>query len=563
MSVMNASVLQSAMRLWLKVSNADHFEKATWQPAEVQERKLLEVIRRNRETEYGREHDFAHVRSVADFQRAVPRNTYETLMPSITRMTHGEQNILTADAPLMFATTSGTTGRAKYIPVTPSYLHEYSHAIHVHTYRVLADHPDILGGKTLTSVSSDREGVTEGGIPYGAISGYLNRTQPSSIRKFYSLPQEIGMIKDIDRKYYLTLRHGLADDIRYLVTPNPSSLLLLAAKMNLYADELIHDIRTGTVNANFLPEDAPASLIASLRADPARAAELAAIVRRTGQLLPVDAWPNLRVISCWKGGTMPLYLAKLPDYYGNCHVRDFGYMASEGRGSTPLVNAGAGGVLSITSHFLEFLPEEQRDDPDAPLLTCEQLQPDHQYYVFLTTSAGLYRYDINDVVRVVDFYHKTPVIEFVRKGQGISSITGEKLTESQVTAAVLAVVKRYGFSIEHFTACVEWGEPPRYAFYVEMGDGMGAEECRRFLLAVDRALYEQNIEYESKRESQRLGPLVLKRVAPGSYQRLRQARVAEGAPEAQVKIPHLSTNMKFGERMDVVEEIRIEAEDPR
>nr|MDQ6906371.1 GH3 auxin-responsive promoter family protein [Chloroflexota bacterium] len=364
----------------------------------------------------------------------------------------------------------------------------------------------------------------------------------------------------IDRKYYLTLRHGLMDDIRYLVTPNPSSLLLLAEKMGAYADELIYDIREGTVNPRFLPEDAPAALTASLRADPARAAELAAIVRRTGQLLPVDAWPNLRVISCWKGGTMPLYLSKLPNYYGNCHVRDFGYMASEGRGSTPLVNAGAGGVLSVTSHFLEFLPEEQRDDPNAELLTCEQLQTNHQYYVFLTTSAGLYRYDINDVVRVVDFYHHTPVIEFVRKGQGISSITGEKLTESQVTAAVLEAVKRYGFNLEHFTACVEWGDPPHYTFYAELGDDVGTEECRRFLQAVDRALYAQNIEYESKRESQRLGPLVLKRVAPGSYQRLRQQRVAEGAPEAQVKIPHLSTNMKFGERLDVVEEIRVESE---
>jgi len=561
MSVSTTSkVMNSAMRLWLKVSDADHFEAATWQPGEIQQRKMLDIVRRNRETEYGRAHGFAAVRSVADFTRNVPRNTYETLTPSITRMTRGERNVLTADAPLMFATTSGTTGRAKYIPVTPSYLHEYSHAIHVHTYRVLADHPDVLEGKTLTSVSSDREGVTEGGIPYGAISGYLNRTQPASLRKFYSLPQEIGMIKDIDRKYYLTLRHGLADDIRYLATPNPSSLLLLAGKMSLYADELIHDIRTGTVNPNFLPEDAPAGLTASLRADPARATELATIVRRTGQLLPADAWPNLRVISCWKGGTMPLYLSKLPHFYGDCHVRDFGYMASEGRGSTPLVNAGAGGVLSITSHFLEFLPEERRDDPDAPLLTCEQLQTDHQYYVFLTTSAGLYRYDINDVVRVVDFYHRTPVIEFVRKGQGISSITGEKLTESQVTAAVLGTVKRYGFNLEHFTACVEWGDPPRYAFYAELGDDVSTEECRRFLQAVDRALSVQNIEYESKRESQRLGPLVLKRVAPGAYQRLRQQRVAEGAPEAQVKIPHLSTNMKFGERMDVVEEIRIETE---
>jgi len=295
-----------------------------------------------------------------------------------------------------------------------------------------------------------------------------------------------------------------------------------------------------------------------LRADPRRADELAAIVGQTGALLPIEAWPNLRIICCWKGGTMPLYLRKLPEKFGDCPIRDVGYMASEGRGATPLVNSGAGGVLSITSHFFEFVPEDSHDDPDAEMLTSDQLESNREYYVFFTTSAGLYRYDINDVVRVVDFYRDTPVIEFVRKGQGISSITGEKLTESQVTAALIDTVERDSFDIQHFTACVEWGSPPRYAFYAEMGDSMTDDECRRFLIAMDRCLFEQNVEYEGKRESQRLGFPVLKRVAPGGYQALRQKRVAEGAPEAQVKIPQLSTDMKFGEKLTVLDEIHAE-----
>ena len=145
-------------------------------------------------------------------------------------------------------------------------------------------------------------------------------------------------------------------------------------------------------------------------------------------------------------------------------VRDLGYMASEGRGATPLVNSGAGGVLNVTSHFFEFVPEEERDDPDATFLTCDQLESNREYYIYFTTSAGLYRYDINDVVRVVDFYRNTPVIQFVRKGQGMTSITGEKLTESQVTGALVDVVdverlRRRSTSRPR----VEWGEPPHYA----------------------------------------------------------------------------------------------------
>ena len=379
-------------------------------------------------------------------------NTYEALTPYIDRVFAGEQNVLTADVPLMFATTSGTTGRAKYIPVTPSYLSEYSHGVHVHTYRMFTDFSDMLEGKILVSSSSDEEGISDGGLPFGAISGYLARKQPGAIKRFYALPYELSKVKQVESKYYLTLRYGAAEDVRLLVTPNPSSMLLLADKLNVWADELIHDIRKGGANAAYVPEGSPKALTAGLRADPARADELQAILKRDGALTPRAVWPNLRLLSCWKGGTMPLYLRKLPAVFGDVPIRDLGYMASEGRGATPLVNSGAAGVLNVTSHFFEFVPEEQRDDPNQQFLTCDELESNREYYIYFTTSAGLYRYDINDVVRVVDFYRNTPVIQFIRKGQGMTSITGEKLTESQVTGALLEAVESGGYDVQHFTA---------------------------------------------------------------------------------------------------------------
>ncbi len=562
--------VQSLLRIWLEHSNASQFDDATWRPQEAQLDKLLEICARNATTAYGRRHRFGAVRSVGGYQARVTPNTYDTLAPYIDRVRAGEGNVLTSDDPLLFATTSGTTGSAKYIPVTPSYLHEYSHGIHVHTYRLFADFPDMLEGRVLVSSSNDEEGRTEGGVPYGAISGYLTRTQPGVLRRFFVLPYEICKLKEITQKYYLTLRHALAADVRCILTPNPSSLLLLAEAMRTHADELIDDIRRGTVNPAYLPggdtpgpgpQDPPRGLTAGLVADPNRAAELAACLRATGRLVPAEAWPNLRVVSCWKGGTMPLYLRKLPEHFGDVPVRDLGYMASEGRGATPLVNSGSAGVLNVTSHFFEFVPAEQRDRPQPDFLTCEELESDHEYYVYLTTSAGLYRYDLNDLVRVVDFYHRTPVIAFVRKGEGISSITGEKLTEAQVTAALVEVVERDGYDIEHVTASVEWGDPPGYAFYCELGRQWPADRCRQFLRAIDRSLSHHNIEYEAKRTSRRLAFPILKQVAPGSFTAIRQRRVAEGAPEAQVKIPHLSTSLRFGEQLRVVHEYRVGSED--
>ena len=551
------SPVQRLLRSWLKFSAANKFDDATWDPRAAQERKLLELIERNAKTEYGRAHDFERVKSIADYQQAVPPNTYESLEPYITRITEGESGVLTADKALMFATTSGTTGSAKYIPVTPSYLHEYSHGVHVHTFRMFTDFPDLLDGKLLVPSSNDVEGETAAGLPYGAISGYLTKTQPKPIKRFYALPYELCKVKNVEAKYYLMLRYALPTDIRLIVMPNPSSLTLLAGKMDTLAEELIHDVRHGTVNAAYT-EGVPKSLLDGFQPLPDRADELERRRRDEGMLRPLDAWPNLRILSCWKGGTMPLYLRKLPETYGDLPVRDLGYMASEGRGATPLVNSGAGGVLNVTSHFFEFVPEAQRDDPNPTFLTADRLESNEEYYIYFTTSAGLYRYDINDVVRVVDFYRQTPVLQFVRKGQGMTNITGEKLTESQVTGALVGAVDSKGFEVEHFTAAVEWGEPPRYAFYAELGPSMTRERLAELVRELDRGLAVGNIEYEAKRESQRLAPPVLKRVAPGTYQALRQKRVAEGAPEAQVKIPQLSTDMEFGKNLEVLEEVEAE-----
>jgi hypothetical protein len=345
--------------------------------------------------------------------------------------------------------------------------------------------------------------------------------------------------------------------VRLIVMPNPSSLTLLAEKLEAFADQLLYDVRHGSLQPEFASQATAAGVHLPLQPNPHRADDLAASLRQTGRLLPRDVWPNLRVISCWKGGTMPLYLRRLPELYGDCPVRDLGYMASEGRGGTPLVNSGAAGVLSITSHFFEFVAEDQIDRPDPEFLTCDQLEANHQYYVYFTTSGGLYRYHINDVVRVVDFYRDTPVIQFVRKGQGVSSITGEKLTESQVTAALLQALETEPISLEHFTACVAFGERPAYAFYMEGAQTESVESVRRFASQVDRELCANNAEYEAKRSSQRLGPPVVRRVATGSYLKLRQQRVAAGAPEAQVKIPQLSPNLRFGEQLEVVDEIQL------
>lgn len=135
---------------------------------------------------------------------------------------------------------------------------------------------------------------------------------------------------------------------------------------------------------------------------------------------------------------MGAYVEKLRAWYdpeetGMVPVRDMGYLASEARMSIPVSDEGAGGVLTVHLNVFEFVPAEEVDDrPDEPeswsFLGAADLEIGREHYVFVTTSGGLYRYDMNDVVEMVDTYNATPVIVFRRKGRGMTNLTGEKLS---------------------------------------------------------------------------------------------------------------------------------------
>jgi hypothetical protein len=95
---------------WAGRGAARRFDQSTHDPMGAQRRKLTEILARNRDTEYGLEHGFAAVRNHQHYAKAVPVVSYNDIEARVTRMTDGEKNILTAEDPVMFARTSGTTG---------------------------------------------------------------------------------------------------------------------------------------------------------------------------------------------------------------------------------------------------------------------------------------------------------------------------------------------------------------------------------------------------------------------------------------------------------------------
>ncbi len=215
------------------------------------------------------------------------------------------------------------------------------------------------------------------------------------------------------------------------------------------------------------------------RKDTARADELEAIVERSGHLVPRDFWPGMQLLAIWTGGSVGAYLPALRDDYGQIPIRDHGLSASEGRMTIPVADGTAAGILDVTTHFFEFIPESEYGRPDPNVLEAHELEEGKNYYILLTTSSGLTRYNICDVVRCTGFYHSTPLVEFLHKGAHIANLTGEKISESQVVAAVRGATDEMRLCLSHFTVSPVWGNPPKYHLHIEQADIPGAAP-RRF-----------------------------------------------------------------------------------
>ena len=517
------------------------WENLTTDPEGIQNRLLLDIVRRNRGTRFGRDHHFDTIHSLGEYREQVGINDYERLRPYVELAQNGEASVLTTEPVVMFAMTSGSTGQPKLIPVTETTRRHHRQLTRFWYYRALEDHPDLFSGNLLGVVSPAVEGRTAGGLPFGAASGLIYKSSPSWIQNAYAVPYEISEVKDFEAKYYLTMRLALERDVTFFGTPNPSTILKLVESVNRNKHEIIKDIGDGTITARCnLPPELRAALAGRLAKNPARARRLESLVKSDGTLRPKEYWPRLQLIGCWKGGTVGVRLKEFARWFGKTTpVRDLGYMASEAQMTLPISDSGSAGILAVDNIFYEFIPESEIGSASPTLLSCAELEEGSTYYLVLTTPGGLYRYDINDIVRVAGFFNRTPLIEFVRKGRDVTNITGEKLHVNQVIQAMAQAQSAAGIAVQYFRACADV-ERSRYAFSVELDGVMPTDEpLSRMLQELDRCLCGLNVEYAKKRDSRRLAAPVLNVMKPGWFERQANAALQRGARDVQFKAPLL------------------------
>lgn len=534
----------------------NQFVAATKNYRATQEKVLLKKIRRCEDSAFGRKYQFRKIRNSDDFRRLVPLLTYEEISPYIEQVKAGDVGALFSqnEKILMYALSSGTTATPKTIPVTPTFLKEYKRGSLLWGGSCVDQHKEILNGKILTIVSPTCEEHTPLGTPCGAISGLIAATQKKIARSLYPVPRAVYEVKETNIRDYLLLRFSLAEKLTFLTTANPSTLIRLARSANKYKEELVKDIYEGTLNSpGPLKREILDQLHPYLVPHKREGIFLRNLIEKKIPFTPRHFWPHLVVLACWKGGTLTSYLPQLKSLYGDLPIRDLGLLSSEGRITLPLQDKGSSGVLDILSHFFEFIPEVEDGKVGAKTLLGDELKIGEKYFVVMSTSSGLFRYQIHDLVQVEGVMNQTPILKFLNKGKSFSSITGEKLSEFQVVHSVQCAAMEQELKMERFILAPLWGEPPNYCLVVEENFTIEDSRWETFLKCMERELLKSNPEYRSKRESGRLGAPTIRQVPAGTFKE-RDAQILKkrtGRFE-QYKPSFLSNDLQFLEEFDKV-----------
>ncbi|MEL6344802.1 MAG: GH3 auxin-responsive promoter family protein [Myxococcota bacterium] len=490
-------------------------------PRAAQQRRLRVILNAARGSRFFAAHNLDAVQTLDDLRRTLPIRTYAQMSAWFDALANGQRDALTASPPSMLLETSGTTGTPKWLPVTRPWADSVADAQKLWLLAMVRDHEAVTRGKALTIVSPAEHARAPGGLPVGSNTGRMNRAQPWWLRMRYPVPYAAFGLKPSALKIYTLLRFALQQPITSITTANPSTVLLLARCLEAWKEDLAADLVDGTLKRG------PAAEM-----DPRTRRSFYWSLRRRRP--PKDwrmghIWP-LVLINCWKGGAARYFVERIPDALGReLPIREVGVTASEGYFAIPLGDDWPGGVLWTEGHIMEFV-DVLTDD----VCWAWELSPGRQYRMIITTEAGLFRYDLRDIIEVVGRCGQTPVIRFVGKAGRYLNATGEKVTEEQISTALRDAAAEVGVQPVGFTVRLRFHEIPIFVLAVE------GELNHALIAAFDRHLRKINLEYEAKRESGRLGMVHGEQLRDGTYTRYRAARVAAGAPEGQIKDPILA-----------------------
>lgn len=509
--------------------------------ADLRERQrhvLTDLLEFNAGTEFGRAHGFERIRDLDDFRKAVPVQDYAAHAPLIERTAAGERNLLSADEPVVYFTSSGSTGAHKKIPITPRFMRTTFFPFYyaawaplIENFPEVVQRPDAvlnlkhdpLSAPPTTADGHPHVGASQ--VDFGEKFGEPLSAEPGTAAPWATLPVEVAPGDHLE-KMYLRLRLAVQSDLRCLIGINPAMIAAVPYQLNLWWERIVREVRDGTLGG-----------VRHGRPDPARAAELERLAEYFGTVTPAMVWPRIRALFGWTTGVASLYLPALREDFGTgVTALPAPVAASEGPVGVPLDRHGSAGSLVATAAVYEFVDADSDLTPDVDTLLPHELEPGREYHVVFSHVGGLYRYAVGDVVQVVDVMDGAPRVRYAGRANR-SDAVGERLRESQVVRALRTALESTGLGLRNVACRVEPadGTARRYVFAVAPTLPWQQAEQTRFTALLDAALRRESADYHRARADHRLAPAALLPLAPEAFHRDWHTAVGGGIRPTQVK----------------------------
>lgn len=475
----------------------------------IQRKQLYALLATAETTEWGLQHDFKRIRTYEDFRQRLPLQIYDDIKPYVNRMINGERNILWPSVVRWYAKSSGTThDKSKFLPITP----------------------EILKGCHY-----------KGGFDCVAI--YL-RNNPES--RFFSRK---GLILGGSHSPSPLNAHAHQGDLSAVLLQNLNplvNLIRIPKKQIILMDEWESKIKaivenTWNKDVNSL-SGVPSWMLVLIKS----------VLKKAGKESLTDVWPNMEVF--FHGGISfepyrDQYKALIPS--GKMHYMET-YNASEGffgiqdDPSDP-------GLLLMPDYgiFYEFIPINEVDTPNPTILPLESVEMGKNYALVITTSGGLWRYQIGDTVRFTSLFPHKVVIS--GRTKHYINAFGEELMIDNTDKAIAAACRSTGAKVKEYTVAPLFildKAKGRHQWFIEFDKPPGS--LTGFAFTLDQTLQQLNSDYEAKRYKDiSLQPLEIIVAREGAFYTWLKEK---GKLGGQHKIPRLSNDRTYLERMLVINE---------
>lgn len=370
----------------------------------------------------------------------LPLTTWQDYAPYVQEiMLHGN-NELCNDEILLLEPTSGTCSPTKYIPYTKGLQEEFKKAILPWLCGLYLRCPGLLFCTQYWSISPTFTKIQvsqNNHVPVGFESDtqYLGSKSSKIFGKIMAVPEQVKYASDFSTWSYLTAYYLLSDRKLGMISVwHPTFLTILLDVIRNNFNSLVADIENGSISLEMGKINAEG--IFSFRANKKRAFEIK-VLNINEQGVFRNIWKHLKVISCWADNPQEPGLMEIMKLFPGIWIQPKGMVATEGIFSFPFGRNF--GIPAFRSHFLEFV-----DLKDNKLKTLNQIEKGEKYELVITTGGGLYRYKMNDIIKVMDLNKfKLPILSFQYKNDYFSDIRGEKLNLQHIEAIALLFKEKW------------------------------------------------------------------------------------------------------------------------